>query len=110
MAHVLVTGAAGFIGSHLSEALTARGDTVVGVDNFDPAATEGYIIGVSNANFGSLILRRVSNPGGTPAISAKSSRCSAVTDWLKPVWWAAASRFCGAIFPMSARCWHRRIT
>ena len=36
MTHVLVTGAAGFIGSHLSEALVARGDQVVGVDNFDP--------------------------------------------------------------------------
>jgi UDP-glucuronate 4-epimerase len=35
MTRVLVTGAAGFIGSHLSEALTARGDTVVGIDNFD---------------------------------------------------------------------------
>ncbi|MBI4821580.1 MAG: NAD-dependent epimerase/dehydratase family protein [Deltaproteobacteria bacterium] len=39
--HVLVTGAAGFIGSHVTEALLARGDTVVGVDNFntfyDPA-------------------------------------------------------------------------
>lgn len=38
---VLVTGAAGFIGSHLAERLAARGDTVVGVDNFndyyDPA-------------------------------------------------------------------------
>ncbi len=33
---VLVTGAAGFIGSHLCEALLARGDTVVGWDNFDP--------------------------------------------------------------------------
>ena len=30
---VVVTGAAGFIGSHLSEALIARGDTVVGIDN-----------------------------------------------------------------------------
>ena len=31
-----MTGAAGFIGSHVSEALVARGDEVVGVDNFDP--------------------------------------------------------------------------
>jgi UDP-glucuronate 4-epimerase len=31
-----VTGAAGFIGSHVSEALLARGDEVVGVDDFDP--------------------------------------------------------------------------
>src|SRR5207245_9596252 len=33
---VLVTGAAGFIGSHVCEALVARGDDVIGVDNFDP--------------------------------------------------------------------------
>lgn len=41
MKNVLITGAAGFIGSHLAEALLARGDTVTGVDNFntyyDPA-------------------------------------------------------------------------
>ncbi|HYU08221.1 MAG TPA: NAD-dependent epimerase/dehydratase family protein [Gemmatimonadales bacterium] len=35
MARYLVTGAAGFIGSHLSEALIARGSQVTGVDNFD---------------------------------------------------------------------------
>ena len=33
---VFVTGAAGFIGSHVSEALLARGDRVFGIDNFDP--------------------------------------------------------------------------
>ena len=33
---VLVTGAGGFIGSHVCDALVARGDSVVGVDSFDP--------------------------------------------------------------------------
>ncbi len=32
---ILVTGGAGFIGSHVAEALIARGDRVVCVDNFD---------------------------------------------------------------------------
>lgn len=33
--NILVTGAAGFIGSHTAEAFLARGDSVTGVDNFD---------------------------------------------------------------------------
>lgn len=33
---VLVTGAAGFIGSHVCDALLQRGHDVLGVDNFDP--------------------------------------------------------------------------
>ncbi len=36
MTRILVTGAAGFIGSHLCEALVRRGDEVIGLDNFDP--------------------------------------------------------------------------
>ena len=32
---ILLTGAAGFIGSHLAERLLGRGDEVVGLDNFD---------------------------------------------------------------------------
>ena len=40
----VVTGAAGFIGSHLTEALLAGGDEVVAVDSFndyyDPALKE----------------------------------------------------------------------
>ncbi len=36
MTRILLTGAAGFLGSHVAEALLARGDDVVGVDNFDP--------------------------------------------------------------------------
>lgn len=33
---ILVTGAAGFIGSHLCQRLLDRGEEVIGVDNFDP--------------------------------------------------------------------------
>lgn len=35
MATILITGVAGFIGSHLSEALLNMGHRVIGVDNFD---------------------------------------------------------------------------
>lgn len=36
MKNVLVTGAAGFIGSHVCERLLADGSRVMGIDNFDP--------------------------------------------------------------------------
>ena len=33
---ILVTGSAGFIGSHVAQRLLDRGERVIGVDNFDP--------------------------------------------------------------------------
>jgi UDP-glucuronate 4-epimerase len=53
---ILVTGAAGFIGSRLSKALLLRGDTVVGLDNFSPYYAENLKIAhlkdlESEANF-----------------------------------------------------------
>ena len=36
MGAILVTGAAGFIGSHVSEMLLKRGEHVIGYDNLDP--------------------------------------------------------------------------
>ncbi len=50
---ILVTGAAGFIGSHAAEALLARGDRVVGLDNlndyYDPARKRANVAEVRQA-------------------------------------------------------------
>lgn len=49
MKRVLITGAAGFIGSHLTDTLLARGDEVVGLDEFndyyDPAIKRDNLAG-----------------------------------------------------------------
>ena len=42
-----------------------------GVDNDDPAATEGYFVGADIHNFDQLDVARISNPGGTPTVSAQ---------------------------------------
>lgn len=47
---LLVTGIAGFIGSHLTERLLARGHEVTGLDNFDPF----YDRGIKEANLAAL--------------------------------------------------------
>jgi len=52
---VLVTGAAGFIGMHVSQRLLARGDTVVGLDNlndyYDPQLKRDRLSTLARAGF-----------------------------------------------------------
>jgi UDP-glucose 4-epimerase len=45
--HILVTGAAGFIGSHLADALVARGETVLALDNLSFGRREHLPTGVA---------------------------------------------------------------
>lgn len=48
---VLVTGGAGFVGSHLCEALVARGDEVVCVDDLSSGSEENLSVLASNERF-----------------------------------------------------------
>ena len=54
MSRLLVTGAAGFIGSHLCEALLTAGHDVAGIDNFDPF----YARAVKERNLADMCGRR----------------------------------------------------
>ncbi|HQY06897.1 MAG TPA: NAD-dependent epimerase/dehydratase family protein, partial [Lacunisphaera sp.] len=51
MPTVLVTGAAGFIGSHSVERLLAQGQTVLGVDNFRTGRAENLSAVATHPNF-----------------------------------------------------------
>src|SRR3954452_16846063 len=42
---ILITGAAGFIGSHLADRLVEAGHDVVGVDNFETGRPENFPLG-----------------------------------------------------------------
>jgi len=47
----LVTGAAGFIGSHLVDALLARGAKVTGIDNLKLGRRENFALALKNPRF-----------------------------------------------------------
>ena len=57
---ILITGAAGFLGSHLCERLLADGHEVVGMDNFITGSPENLAHLSSNPKF-SFIRHDVSN-------------------------------------------------
>ncbi len=64
-----VTTFANLISTGRHGRLLAGPYTPHGVNNDDPATTEGYFIGVDNQTAGTLTIRRITSPGGTPAIS-----------------------------------------
>jgi UDP-glucuronate 4-epimerase len=69
--HVLITGGAGFIGSHLAEALLARGDHVTIVDNFDPfypEAVKRENLKLAMAHGAALVLGDIVDREGVTAI------------------------------------------
>ena len=51
MANIVVTGCAGFIGSHLCEKLLSEDHNIIGIDNFDPF----YDRGVKEQNMSSFL-------------------------------------------------------
>lgn len=63
---VLVTGAAGFIGSHVCEALLRRGQRVIGVDNFDPF----YDVNIKRRNLAEVERTAATNAGNREAAFA----------------------------------------
>lgn len=81
MARIVVTGGAGFLGSHLCRALLARGDHVVCIDNLITGATENIeeLFGVDGFTF---VNNDVSNylwvPGAVDAIMHFASPASPI--------------------------------
>ena len=58
---ILVTGGAGFIGSHLCQALIGRGDRVICLDNFSTGARANIAHLLDNKNF-SMLVQDVADP------------------------------------------------
>jgi dTDP-glucose 4,6-dehydratase len=78
---VLVSGGAGFVGSHLVDALLARGATVVAVDNFVTGAKDNVAHLVAERRF-TLVEADVSEP--LPAHPALAERFDAIMHFASP--------------------------
>ncbi len=86
MAHWLVTGGCGFIGSHLSDALLARGDTVTILDDLSagkrenaPEAAELVVGDVADA---ALVRRLMAKADGCFHLAAVASVQKCTEEWL----------------------------
>ncbi|MCH1434677.1 MAG: GDP-mannose 4,6-dehydratase, partial [Acidimicrobiales bacterium] len=78
---MVITGGAGFLGSHLADSLLGRGDEVVAIDNLSPgnAANIEHLVDVANFTF---IKHDVSNfvsvPGPVDAVLHFASPASPI--------------------------------
>lgn len=67
-----ILGSGPIVSTAFNNLITPAGEGMYvpqGVDNFDPSPAYGFFIGVDNLRFGSLVMRRVSNAGGSPTLS-----------------------------------------
>jgi dTDP-glucose 4,6-dehydratase len=78
---VLLAGGAGFIGSHIADALLARGDEVVAIDNFATGRPENVAHLKSDTNF-TLINHDITVPW--PTHQALAAKFDAVLDYASP--------------------------
>jgi dTDP-glucose 4,6-dehydratase len=78
---VLITGGAGFVGSHLADALLARGATVVAVDNFSTGGKENVAHLADHPRF-TLVEADVTE--SLPFVEAITSRFDAIMHFASP--------------------------
>jgi dTDP-glucose 4,6-dehydratase len=78
---VLITGGAGFVGSHLADALLARGATVVAVDNFSTGGKENVAHLADHPRF-TLVEADVTEP--LPFVEAINSRFDVIMHFASP--------------------------
>jgi dTDP-glucose 4,6-dehydratase len=78
---VLLAGGAGFIGSHIADALLGRGDEVVAIDNFATGRSENVAHLGDNARF-TLIEHDITLPW--PTHQALAAKFDAVLDYASP--------------------------